>query len=114
MRSVDITGPKSSRTLFTILAAVIVFALVVGFHDYLPVHPPSYLLLAEDKIKPQYEVARMHKTGHIGTLSISGYPEGPPVLIARFFPQVEFTGSNIKSNTNLQLWSDLPPPIYPD
>jgi hypothetical protein len=29
----------------------LILVLTVSFHDYLPAHPPAYLLLADDKVK---------------------------------------------------------------
>ena len=52
-----------TTTIYIIICLLtsIIFALTVSLHDYQPVHPPAYLLLAEDKLKPHYATGRILK-----------------------------------------------------
>jgi hypothetical protein len=51
----DISLPMTTKMYVIVcLLTSVIFTFTVSFHDYLPVHPPSYLLLAEDKLKHQY------------------------------------------------------------
>jgi hypothetical protein len=58
----NISLPMTTKMYVIVcLLTSVIFTLTVSFHDYLPVHPPSYLLLAEDKLKHQYMVGSTSK-----------------------------------------------------
>ncbi len=58
-RKIDVPYFKETKIYFVVcLFTSVMFALIVSSHDYLPVHPPSYLVPAEDKLTPQYAAGR--------------------------------------------------------
>ena len=105
---------KTKIFLIVSLFTSVVFASIVSFHDYLPEHPPAYLLLAEDKLKLQYMAGHVLKDLHIYTLlnnicatcdSAQVAPSVNASLIC-----ILISGSIQKYKRFLSLLTDLPPP----
>jgi len=52
LKRTNLLSVQRRRILFIIgILTSLIFIFIVSFHDYLPEHPPHYLLLAEDKLK---------------------------------------------------------------
>ena len=49
--------------LISCILTVAIFGLTVSFHDYLPEHPPTFVLPAEDKLKVIYSPQSVPKAG---------------------------------------------------
>jgi hypothetical protein len=94
------------------LLTSVIFALIVSFHDYLPEHPPAYILLAEDKLKPQYTAERVLKTKEdvniYRLLNMGTTCDPAQVALDGKAPS---TGKIQKYNGFIPLFADLPPPI---
>ena len=91
----------------------VIFASTVSFHDYLPEHPPAYMLLAEDKLKLQYMAGRalkdLQKYSLLDTCAICDSAQAAPHINASSIC-ILISGSIQKYQRFLSLFTDLPPP----
>jgi hypothetical protein len=56
LKRTGLLSVQARRILFiTGILTSLIFVFIVSFHDYLPEHPPHYLLLAEDKLKQLFK-----------------------------------------------------------
>ncbi len=56
LRRTNLLSVQTRWILFIIgILTSLIFVFIVSFHDYLPEHPPHYLLLAEDKLKQLFK-----------------------------------------------------------
>ena len=91
----------------------VIFASIVSFHDYLPEHPPAYMLLAEDKLKLQYMAGSalkdLQRYSLHDTYATSDSTQAAPHVNASSIC-ILMSGSIQKYQRFLSLFTDLPPP----
>lgn len=106
-------SPATKMGFIVCVLTSVFFVLTVSFHDYLPEHPPAYVLLAEDKIK--YKYTALKGGGNAGTLGFIDSDAIRELLRADINEYVFLTGiignaGQPKFNGFLSGDADLPPP----
>jgi hypothetical protein len=105
---------KLLSVLICILSSL-VFGLTVSFHDYIPVHPPSYLLLAEDKLNYKFAGSISKASASLGSCFVVADRDDhalfePSANNRKSLISAAAAGNIIKYSGFFSLSADLPPP----